>query len=184
MLSTEKSLLLSKDPGYPLYAVHVPMGKCYVDTYPADLFFLRFDHFFEIYLMRRLDFTLARLFALHMNYIIRKEKISQIAVADPYYMHEGFLASGDVKREATRKYIKDFMLMKKDKEMILLPYHPSEGRAILIVLYPQVSHALYLNSSKNTERKDYTHIMSVLDRHKGWPHQDQETKARHAGFRP
>lgn len=36
-------------------------------------------------------------------------------------------------------------------------------RCILIVLYPQVSRALYLDSSKNTCKKDYTHIKSVLD---------------------
>ena len=39
----------------------------------------------------------------------------------------------------------------------------SERRAVLIILYPQVSHAVYLDSSKNTEKKDYTHIKSVLD---------------------
>ena len=35
VLSTEKSLLASKDPGYPTYAARVPEGKCYVDTRPA-----------------------------------------------------------------------------------------------------------------------------------------------------
>ena len=28
LLSTEKSLLASKDPGYPTYAARVPEGKC------------------------------------------------------------------------------------------------------------------------------------------------------------
>jgi hypothetical protein len=36
-------------------------------------------------------------------------------------------------------------------------------RCILIVLYPQVCHALYLDSSKNTEKKVYTHMKSVLN---------------------
>ena len=39
----------------------------------------------------------------------------------------------------------------------------SGGRAILIILYPRYSHALYLDLSKNTTKKDYTHIKSVLD---------------------
>ena len=39
----------------------------------------------------------------------------------------------------------------------------SGGRAVLIILYPQFSHALYLDSSKNMSKKDYTHIKSVLD---------------------
>jgi hypothetical protein len=95
VLSTEKSLLASEDPGYPLYAVRVPQAKCYVDTLPVEVFFLWFDHIFEMFLTRRLDFMIVRLFALHMNFVIRREQISQISVADPYYMHESFLHLGD-----------------------------------------------------------------------------------------
>ena len=39
----------------------------------------------------------------------------------------------------------------------------THGRAVLIILYPRYSHALYLDSSKNMNKKDYTHIKSVLD---------------------
>ena len=39
----------------------------------------------------------------------------------------------------------------------------SRGGAVLIVLYPEYSHAMYLDSSKNIKKKDYTHIKSVLD---------------------
>ena len=39
----------------------------------------------------------------------------------------------------------------------------SDGRAVLIIIYPWFSHALYLDSSKNMKKKDYTHIKSVLD---------------------
>ena len=39
----------------------------------------------------------------------------------------------------------------------------SGGRAVLIILYPRYSHALYLDSSKNINKKDYTHIKFVLD---------------------
>jgi hypothetical protein len=38
------------------------------------------------------------------------------------------------------------------------------GHAVLIILYPRFSHALYLDPSKNIEKKDYTHIKYVLDR--------------------
>ena len=34
---------------------------------------------------------------------------------------------------------------------------------VLIVLYPEYSHAIYLDSSKNIKKKDYKHIKSVLD---------------------
>ena len=39
----------------------------------------------------------------------------------------------------------------------------SNGRAVLIVLYPQVSHAVYFEPSRDYEKKDYTHIMNILD---------------------
>jgi hypothetical protein len=123
VLSTEKSLLASKAPGYPLYAVRVPQAKCYVDTLPADVFFLRFDHIFDMFLTRRLDFTIIRLFALHMNFIIRRDQIDQISVADPYYMHDS-LCLGEFECQAARQYIENFMIMNKDKDMVLLPYHP------------------------------------------------------------
>ena len=37
------------------------------------------------------------------------------------------------------------------------------GGTVLIVLSPEYSHAMYLDSSKNLRKKDYKHIKSVLD---------------------
>ena len=125
VLSTERSLLASDDLGYPLYTVRVPCnGKMYISTCPADLFFQRFDYIFEMFQMRRLDFTFIRLYALHMNYIVRREQITGLAVADPYYMHEGFLSINEANRQYAREYIEEFLVINKDKEKILLPYHP------------------------------------------------------------
>ena len=39
----------------------------------------------------------------------------------------------------------------------------SGGHVVLIILYPRFSHTLYLDSSKNIHKKDYTHIKDVLD---------------------
>ena len=39
----------------------------------------------------------------------------------------------------------------------------SGGCVVLIILYPRYSHALYLDSSKNINKKDNTHIKDVLD---------------------
>ena len=39
----------------------------------------------------------------------------------------------------------------------------SNERAVLIVLYPQVSHAVYFDPFRDYEKKDYTHIMNILD---------------------
>ena len=65
MLSREKSLLFSKNPGYPLYMVNVPQQMLYIQTFPADKFFLQFGYLFIH--MTKLDFTFVRLYALHMN---------------------------------------------------------------------------------------------------------------------
>ena len=40
VLAREKSLLISKNRGYPLYAAHVLGGKLYVERWPADKFIL------------------------------------------------------------------------------------------------------------------------------------------------
>ena len=39
-------------------------------------------------------------------------------------MHEGFLGVCAEHRECAREYIANFMLANKDKEAILVPYHP------------------------------------------------------------
>ena len=74
--------------------------------------------------MRTLDFTFVRLYALHMNYIVRREQVTGLAVVDPYYMHEGFLSINDANRQYASQYIEEFLVSNKDKETILLPYHP------------------------------------------------------------
>ena len=123
VLRVEKGLIASKDPGYPLYVVNVPRQMSYVDSFPANKFFLRFNYIFDMFHMKKLDFTFVRLYALHMNYIIGVEQIPHIYVADPYFMHEGFLGVCAKHREYAREYIVCFMLANKDKEVILMPYH-------------------------------------------------------------
>ena len=150
VLRREKSLIASENPGYPLYVVNVPRQRFYVDIFPAENFFLRFDYIFDTFHLKKLDFTFVRLFALYMNYIIGIEQIPYICVADPYFMHEGFLAVCPEHREGLHR---DFMVANKDKETILVPYHPIHGSAVLIILYPRFSHALCLDSSKNMNKR-------------------------------
>jgi hypothetical protein len=59
-----------------------------------------------------------------MSSVMKTEEVSQICVADPYYMHESFLILDDFEREAARDYLENFMISNKDNEIILLPYHP------------------------------------------------------------
>ena len=61
---------------------------------------------------------------MYMNCIIGIEQIPYICVADPYYMHESFLGVCAEQREYARDYVISFMLAYKDKEAILVPYHP------------------------------------------------------------
>lgn len=124
MLRREKSLIASENLGYPLYVVNVPRQRLYVDTFPVVKFFLRFGYIFDMFHLKKLDFTFVCLYALYMNYIIGIEQIPYICIADPYFMHEGFLAVCAEHREYARDYIIDFMVANKDKEMILVPYHP------------------------------------------------------------
>ena len=89
---------------------------------PRGPVFLRFDYIFEMFQMRRLDFTFVRLYALHMNYIVRREQITRLAVADPYYMHEGFLSINEANRQYAREYIKEFLVINKVGELFPCPY--------------------------------------------------------------
>ena len=63
--------------------VNVPLQLSYVDTFPADKFFLRFDYIFDMFHLKKMDFTFVRLYALYMNYIIGIEQIPYIYVTDP-----------------------------------------------------------------------------------------------------
>ena len=95
----------------------------FFDKAPGDVFFLRFEHIFNMFHMKRLDVSLVRLFALHLAYVVSREKISKIVVADPYYMCESNLLDRESRRVAT-EYIEEFMVANKHKEIILLPYFP------------------------------------------------------------
>ena len=120
VLSTEKRLLSMQDPPYPLFAVKVPHGLGFVEKSPGDVFFLRFDDIYNMFHMKGLHWTLFRLFALQLAYMVAKEQIPNIAVADPYYMRQIVLdcPSG---RKFMMEYLQSFMVENKDKEIMLVP---------------------------------------------------------------
>jgi hypothetical protein len=86
------------------------------------VFFLRFDHIFDMFHMKRLDSSLVRLYALHLAYVVNKEQVPTITVADPFYMHEDNLISPEG-HEVMMEYIEEFILKNK-KDTILMPYFP------------------------------------------------------------
>jgi hypothetical protein len=123
VLSIEKHLISLPDPTYPLFMAKVYPGLGFVEKVPGDMFFLRFEHIFDMFHLKPLDVSLVCLFALHLSFLISREKISKIAVADPYYMCEGYLRDHESRRVAT-EYIEEFMVANKHKKIILLPYFP------------------------------------------------------------
>lgn len=123
--------------------VNVLQQRLYVDTFPAEKFFHQFDYIFDMFHVKKLDFTFVSLFALHMNYVIRIEQVPYICVSNPYFMHESLLAVCKEHREYASNYIANLMVGNKDNETIQVPYHPIDGRAVLIILYPRV-YSLYL----------------------------------------
>jgi hypothetical protein len=74
--------------------------------------------------MKWLDDSMVCLFALHLAYVVGKEQIPAIAIADPYYMHEHNLISCEG-HGVMMKYIEDFMVKNKNEEIMLLPYFPT-----------------------------------------------------------
>ena len=101
----------------------MPGGMGFVDNSPGDLFFLRFDDIFNMFHLKRLDYTLVRLFSLHMAMKVEREKTPSIAIVDPYYMRDTVLSNaGD--RTIVRDYLRDIMLANKRKNYILIPYFP------------------------------------------------------------
>ena len=123
-MAREKSLLVTEKPGYLLYAAKVPGGRLYVEKWPANKFILRFDYIYDIIHMTKQDFQFIRMYVLYLNYFIRVKNIKYICIADPFYMHESFLAVCKEHRDYSSKYLGEFLIANKDKEAILLPYHP------------------------------------------------------------
>ncbi|KAK1668544.1 hypothetical protein QYE76_056703 [Lolium multiflorum] len=161
VLHVENLLLKSKDPGYPLLVAKVPTGMNFVEKYPADLCFIRFNDIFSIYRMQALHFSVVRLVALSLSAQIVKEETPTIAIMDPFYMRESIICNAGDRAIATQQ-VEDFMLANIKKGAILIPYFPEDKFCTLIVVHPQHSHAVYLDSGRD-HKKDYTHIKALLN---------------------
>jgi hypothetical protein len=123
VLHVENLLLKSKDPGYPLFVAKVPTGMNFVEKYPADLCFIRFNDIFSIYRMQALHFSVVRLVALSLSAQIVKEETPTIAIMDPFYMRESIICNAGDRAIATQQ-VEDFMLANIKKGAILIPYFP------------------------------------------------------------
>src|ERR1041385_4668095 len=61
------------NPTYLLYMGKVPEGLGFVDKYPGDLFFLRFNDIFDMFHMNALHPSMVRLAALSLAHQLIKE---------------------------------------------------------------------------------------------------------------
>jgi hypothetical protein len=103
--------------------VKVPTNMGFVDVYPGDLFFIRFEDIFRLLHMFWMDKSLVRLISLSMAHDIIVERRGTHIIMDPFYMDELFLGAPD-NRAIVSKYIEDFMVANKDKDCFLMPYFP------------------------------------------------------------
>lgn len=66
---------------------------------------------------------MVRLVSLSMAHDIITKKTPNVAIMDPFYMDEGILETpGD--RIIVTKYVTGFLLDKKDKQVVLMPFFP------------------------------------------------------------
>jgi hypothetical protein len=79
----EERLLQEKNPGYPVYTIKVPEGPGFVDTSPAEIFFVRYEDIYHLLHSNRLDYNLVRLYTLHMALKAKREKTKGIVIVDP-----------------------------------------------------------------------------------------------------
>jgi hypothetical protein len=84
ILYVETNLAKDDNPTYPLYIGKVPEGLGFVDKYPGDLFFLRFNEIFDMFHMNALHPSMVRLAALSLAHQLIKENTPNIAIMDPF----------------------------------------------------------------------------------------------------
>ena len=120
----EALLLKEDDPNYPVFTAKVPLDVGFVDEPPADIFFIAFEDIFKLFLMKRLDYNLVRLYALNLALTIKRESTPKIAIVDPYYMRDSQLVEGSETRTKATAYLEKFMVDNKRKGTLLLPFFP------------------------------------------------------------
>ncbi|KAK1661348.1 hypothetical protein QYE76_049507 [Lolium multiflorum] len=136
----------------------VPTGMNFVEKYSAGLCFIWFNDIFDVFRMKMLHFYVVRLVALSLSSQIVKEGTPGVAIMDPFYMRESIICNAGDRAIAT-KQVEDFLLVNIKKSGILIPYFAEDT---LIVMHPQHSHAIYLDSGRD-KKKDYAHIKVVLN---------------------
>ena len=71
----------------------------------------------------RLEASFVRLWALHQAKEARRLNHPNVAIVDPYHMHDNNVRSKDG-REIMKDYLVQVMIAHKGKDYLLMPYHP------------------------------------------------------------
>ncbi|KAK1678156.1 hypothetical protein QYE76_039004 [Lolium multiflorum] len=160
VLMKEDLLLRDRNPSYPVLTAKVPTGYGFVTTYPADLMFIRYEDIFRLLNMQQLDRNLVRLVSLSMAHDIAMENTTDIAIMDPFYMTPAVVQN---EQAFLAKYIKDFLVLNKDKKCFAISYFREFKYCTLLLFHPYHSHVSYLDSGLDPD-KDFTDLKSTLDK--------------------
>jgi hypothetical protein len=119
----EERLLQEKNPGYPVYKIKVPEGHGFIDTSPAEIFFVQYEVIYNLLHSNHLDYNLVRLYMLHMALKMKREKIKGIVIVDPYFMHDVALVN-EADRATVKEYLGNIFVENPTIDSILLPCFP------------------------------------------------------------
>jgi hypothetical protein len=119
----EERLLQEKNPGYPVYTIKVPEDHGFVDTSPAEIFFVRYEDIYNLLHSNRLDYNLVRLYTLHMALKAKREKTKGIVIVDPYFMRDVALVN-EADRATVKEYLGNIFVENPTIDSILLPCFP------------------------------------------------------------
>jgi hypothetical protein len=119
----EEGLLNETNPSYPVFTAKVLADVCFVNDHPANIFFISYEDIFKLFNAKLLDYNLVCLYALQRAMKFNREQNPCVLIADPYFMREGMLLN-PANRARAKYYLQKFLLDKKSKKDILLPYFP------------------------------------------------------------
>ena len=89
-----------------------------------------------------------RLWALFQATEVRRKKISDVAIADPYLMNEENLKNEEGRR-CMKSYLLDFMQQNMLKNFLLIPYRPMYVLLWLHAFTFVPFHHIYVVTSQN-----------------------------------
>jgi hypothetical protein len=124
VLQREKYLMAKQNKrDYPVWTVQVPTDFHFYEIYPADKFYPRFDEIFSMMHLKKTEFSMVRLFALHLAFAIKANNVTSVMAVDPYLMVESKLRT-HVGRRAAIDYLENFFVENLDASTVILPYFP------------------------------------------------------------